>query len=155
MTFNALDLEAAIAAMTPADTAAIAAATPVGYADQLTAATEQTETATMAAISEPVEFAVPEWMSLLMLEALSAWDAGTARLCQHRPSLLAPQPVTAVSWHRNAIACRECAPLLDAGCAQQCDACGSDAEMQLVATCIGCLTHWVRLCEHCSAELSR
>lgn len=155
MTLSAIELEAALAAMTPADAAAIAAATPVGYSDQLTSATEQTGAATVAAIEEPREFEPPEWMALMMYDLLCAWDAGTARLCTHQPSLLAPQPVTGVSWHPNLLACIQCSPLLDAGCGQKCDACGSDAEMQLVATCLGCLTYWVRMCEPCSAEVAR
>src|SRR3954452_1771293 len=51
---------------------------------------------------------IPGWLRLTLLDAFTAFVAGTARTCRHSPDALRPQPVLAAAWKPDLITCLGC-----------------------------------------------
>ncbi|MEV7264185.1 hypothetical protein AB0N38_11600 [Micromonospora aurantiaca] len=118
--------------------AAVRASTPVAMLDQLdAAATEATRAAVDAAalagggvLTASPPSAVPGWLRLGLLDALTRWTDGTAATCRHSPRPDRPEPVLAAAWRPGLVTCCLCTHLWRVGREANltCDGCGRVCE---------------------------
>ncbi|MBQ1060048.1 hypothetical protein [Micromonospora sp. C41] len=118
--------------------AAVRAATPVAMLDQLDAATTHATRAAVeaaaltggAAVTASPPSAVPGWLRLGLLDALTRWADGTGSTCRHSPRPDRPEPVLAAAWRPGLVTCCQCTHLwrVSREAGLTCDGCGRVCE---------------------------
>lgn len=164
----ALQLDELLCDLTPDQAAAIRAALPPGFRDQLDAATTHTYRALASAaaagvLTSPAMIPTaehPGWVRLSVTDTLVRWNVGSADTCMHAPHPRRPQPVFAAAWRPGMVVCSACGHLLaippSSITDQTCDGCGKvtaglahdDPLYPLTVVC-GVLTFQAGACRDC------
>ncbi|MDL4815478.1 hypothetical protein [Actinomadura opuntiae] len=164
----ALQLDELLCDLTPDQAAALRAALPTGFRDQLDAAATHTRQSLAAATAAgvltrhaPIPTADhPAWIRLGITDTLVRWHAGSADTCMHAPHPLRPRPVFAAAWRPGLVVCGACGHLLaippDSDTDRTCDGCGKvtagpahdDPIYPLTIVC-GALTYQAGACRDC------
>jgi hypothetical protein len=158
----AIAFDEILSRLTPELLAEIRRAAPVGFADQLDAATRAGISAVERCEGKPVlavpRLAVPDWIRLGLLDTFLRWAAGSARVCMHNPDPRRPEPVFCAAWKPGLVVCGRCTPMLRAiGDADKtCDCCGhvcggveSDDPIRTVTVWLGGLAYQAGMCADC------
>jgi hypothetical protein len=134
---TAVDLDDALAELTPEARAEMQASAPAGWtalADQVAAASGQSVAWAEQAENKRVEDArrtdVDEWLRLSLLDVFIQWTDGRGKVCMHQPDYRRPQPVFSAAWRPGLVVCAACLHLLGVtGAADRtCDRCGRVVE---------------------------
>ncbi|MEU9516610.1 hypothetical protein [Micromonospora sp. NPDC048169] len=122
--------------------AAVRAATPAALLDQLDAAANDATRAAIeataltggAAVTAAPAAAVPGWLRLGVLDALTRWADGTGSTCRHSPRPDRPEPVLAAAWRPGLVTCCHCTHLWRVGREANltCDGCGRVCEPESI-----------------------
>ena len=119
ISFNAIDLDEMLAALTPESAAAILEVVPPGLCGQVSVALADSMefvTGAMGLGADAIQLVhgatVADWFRLSARDVLVHWSMGTVRTCVHNPNPLRPAPVFAAAWRPGLIVCGGCLPLL-------------------------------------------
>lgn len=140
---------------------------PPGLLDQLDAAADHSRHA-LRVLADQLGVDVdhrsydahPAWVTLGLLDTVTAWHTGRGRTCLHDPHPNRPSPVLATAWRPRLVTCAACACLhtLPRGSAgdRTCDGCGTvtpgvqhGAGIYPATLNLGPLTYLLGVCGDC------
>lgn len=162
---NAIELDEYLGAVSDEEFEKRRATVPVGYRDQLEAASNkarESQEKTLGSTSEWVPRTdLVDWVRLGMYDALVQWFKGKASTCIHMPTPEFPEPVFAAAWMPGVVVCGSCEHLLTVtGVADKtCDGCGHVCEglpddgITPVTTFVSSLGYQVGVCNACHKEM--
>jgi len=165
MPLTAVDLDNALATLTPQMASQLRRFIPVDLADQIRASQRHAVTTMEIATGEQIQYrstsTVAEWFRLGALDTLIRWINGTAKTCTHAPSPYRPEPVWSCAWKPGLVVCSYCTPMLKAigeadkicdGCGHLCEGVEHDDPIRTTTAWVGGLAYQAGTCHGCDIE---